>query len=89
MKYKIFTIKNEKPIIFIGSDDAMKQYSSDTEGDESFNQWFIAHKKEFPKDAGFEDSTTGFSYYDLEEGDFNKDKEKVMKALKEVGYDAL
>lgn len=92
MRYKIFrltgiAVPDPNPIIFIEKEDGVVRYSDDKEEDEFFANWYKDVAKESPEMAGFEDVTSGFSYYDCESGEYSgKAKIRIDALTQEMGY---
>ena len=80
-------VPDPNPIIFIEKEDGVVRYSDDKEEDEFFANWYKDAVKESPETAGFEDVTSGFSYYDCESGEYTgKAKIRINGLIQEMGY---
>jgi len=98
MKYRMFTpseVLNFKgmPIVFIEVGDGVRQFSNSKEDDIRFYEF---SKKVYsnPKPNKFfkslEGLTTGFSYYDSEEGEYSGEaKTKIDAVIKKLGYTVI
>lgn len=98
MKYRMFnpstaSVIKGSPIVFIETKDGVRRFSDDKEGDTEFYDF---SKKIYsdPKTDKFlkslEGLTTGFSYYDSEEGEYSGEaKTKIDGIIKSLGYTVI
>jgi len=98
MKYRMFTPSKVSgvegsPIVFVETSDGVRRFSDDKEEDAMFYDWsqkiYSASEADtfLKRLAGL---TTGFSYYDSEEGEYSGEtKTKIDGVIKSLGYSVI
>lgn len=98
MKYRMFSPSKVSavegsPIVFIEVKDGVRRFSDDEEGDTEFydfSKTIYSDPKADKFMKSLEGLTTGFSYYDSEEGEYSGEaKTKIDGIIKSLGYTVI